>query len=68
MELEQSGRATIRRGITLSDGAMMREFVYGVSEQEKAGKHRMQDARVLLNAGRWRGAMYLAGYSVECLL
>ena len=46
----------------------MRELFSGVSEQSKAGKHRMDDARALLNAVRWRGAMYMAGYSVECLL
>jgi len=40
----------------------------GVSEQGKAGKHRLDDARALINAVRWRGAMYLAGYAVECLL
>jgi hypothetical protein len=47
---------------------MMRELFSGISEQSKAGKHRMDDARALLNAVRWRGAMYMAGYSVECLL
>jgi HEPN domain-containing protein len=47
---------------------MVRDLYYGVSEQGKAGKHRMDDARALMNAVRWRGAMYLAGYSVECLL
>lgn len=47
---------------------MMRDLFYGVSEQAKAGKHRMDDARALLNATRWRGAMYMAGYSLECLL
>lgn len=47
---------------------MIRDLFYGVSEQSKAGKHRMDDARALLNAVRWRGAMYIAGYSVECLL
>lgn len=41
---------------------------YGVSEQAKASKHRLDDARALLNAVRWRGAMYMAGYAVECLL
>lgn len=46
----------------------MRELFYGVSEQSKAGKHRMDDARALFNSVRWRGAMYLAGYSIECLL
>jgi HEPN domain-containing protein len=47
---------------------MMRDLFYGVSEQGKAGKHRMDDARVLFNGARWRGAMYMAGYAVECLL
>ena len=47
---------------------MTRDSFYGVSEQGKAGKHRLEDARVLLKADRWRGAMYMAGYSVECLL
>lgn len=51
-----------------SDYAMMQDLFYGVSEQGKAGKHRMDDARALLNAVRWRGAMYMAGYSIECLL
>jgi len=46
----------------------MRDMFNGVSEQSKAGKHRMDDARALFNAIRWRGAMYMAGYSVECLL
>ena len=46
----------------------MRDLFYGVSEQGKAGKHRMDDALALLNAVRWRGAMYMAGYSIECLL
>lgn len=40
---------------------MMRDLFYGVSEQAKAAKHRMDDARALLNATRWRGEM-------ECLL
>jgi HEPN domain-containing protein len=48
--------------------SMMRDLFYGVSEQGKAGKHRLDDARALLNAVRWRGAMYVAGYAVECLL
>ena len=47
---------------------MVRNLFSGVSEQGKAGKHRLDDARALLNALRWRGAMYMAGYSVECLL
>lgn len=40
----------------------------GVSEQAKASKHRLDDARALFNAVRWRGAMYMAGYALECLL
>lgn len=46
----------------------MRDLFYGVSEQAKAGKHRLDDARALLKEGRWRGTMYMAGYAVECLL
>jgi len=41
---------------------------HGVSEQSKAGQHRRDDARALFEKQRWRGAMYLGGYSVECLL
>ena len=47
---------------------MMCELFSGVSEQSKVGKHRMDDVRALLNAIRRRGAMYMAGYSIECLL
>lgn len=47
----------------------MSQYLFsGVSEQAKAAKHRMDDARALFNATRWRGAMYMAGYSLECLL
>ncbi len=44
------------------------DLFYGVSEQAKACKHRLDDARALFNEERWRGAMYRAGYAVECLL
>ena len=47
---------------------MTRELFQGVSEQGKAGKHRLDDSRALLATDRWRGSMYMAGYSVECLL
>ena len=47
---------------------LARDLFFGVSEQAKAGKHRLDDAHALLNAGRWRGAMYVAGYVVECNL
>jgi len=47
---------------------MMRDLYYGVTEQGKASKQRMDDARALLGTFRWRGAMYMAGYKVECLL
>jgi len=47
---------------------MSHDFYTGISEQAKASTHRLDDARVLFNAGRWRGAMYMAGYAVECLL
>lgn len=47
---------------------MARDLFIGVTEQSKASIHRWDDAHALLNAARWRGAMYLAGYSIECLL
>lgn len=47
---------------------MVQDSYYGISEQRKAGKHRMTDAKALYAATRYRGAMYLAGYSIECLL
>lgn len=40
----------------------------GIREQASASRQRLEDARVLLRASRWRGAMYIAGYAVECLL
>lgn len=40
----------------------------GRSEQAKAGVKRYIDAQRLQEQRRWRGAMYLAGYSVECKL
>ena len=46
----------------------MKEMFSGISEHRKAAKHRFDDALALLNASRWRGAMYMAGYSIECLL
>jgi HEPN domain-containing protein len=47
---------------------MAYDLYSGVSEQAKASKHRLDDARALFNAVRWRGAMYMAGYALECLL
>ena len=47
---------------------MPHDLYTGVSEQAKASIQRLDDARALFNAGRWRGAMYMAGYAVECLL
>lgn len=34
----------------------------------RAAKQRFDDAELLLRAGRTTGAVYLAGYTVECLL
>jgi hypothetical protein len=47
---------------------MARILHSGVSEQAKAAKHRLEDAQALVSCSRWRGAMDLAGYAVECLL
>ena len=40
----------------------------GRADQTKAAVKRLLDARRLQAQRRWRGAMYLAGYSVECRL
>lgn len=34
----------------------------------RAARQRFDDAQLLLNAGRTTGAVYLAGYTVECFL
>ncbi|MGI8979654.1 MAG: hypothetical protein ACR2FY_10535 [Pirellulaceae bacterium] len=47
---------------------MARQKFGGVTDQGKAGIQRLDDAKSLQRNKRWRGAMYLAGYSVECLL
>ena len=47
---------------------MNRNLHDGVSELDGASRQRLADAQALLNASRWRGAMYMAGYAVECLL
>lgn len=40
----------------------------GITDQTKAALHRKRDARSLLSSGpaHTRGAMYLAGYAIEC--
>ncbi len=35
---------------------------------QQLAAERLLDAEALLNAGRWSGAYYLAGYAVECAL
>ena len=47
---------------------MNRNLHNGVSELAIASRQRLADAKALFNASRWRGAMYMAGYAVECLL
>ena len=47
---------------------MTRDLFIGITEHSKSSVHRRDDAHALLNAARWRGAMYMAGYSIECLL
>lgn len=47
---------------------MARKRHSGITEQRKASVHRWEDAQVLFRGKRWRGAMYLAGYAVECCL
>jgi hypothetical protein len=40
----------------------------GVSDQSKVAHHRRDDAQALLQQERWRGAMYMAGYAIECTI
>ena len=40
----------------------------GRSDQRKSALKRWEDARYLRNGKHWRGAMYLAGYAIECRL
>ena len=47
---------------------MNRNLHNGISELAEASRQRLADAKALLNASRWRGAMYIGGYAVECLL
>jgi len=47
---------------------MARNLYTGITEQSKSSVHRRDDAGALLKANRWRGAMYMGGYSIECLL
>jgi hypothetical protein len=47
---------------------MARDSYGGVTEQSKASKHRLADARALFKEKRWRATMYIAGYVIECLL
>lgn len=36
------------------------------AELQQLATDRIEDARILLDEGRWSGAYYLAGYAVEC--
>jgi hypothetical protein len=36
------------------------------AELRQLAEDRIEDARILLAAGRWSGAYYLAGYALEC--
>jgi len=47
---------------------MARKLFSGVSELSKVVSYRRDDAQALFKQERWRGAMYMAGYAVECLI
>jgi len=40
----------------------------GISEQSKVAQHRRDDAQALFEQERWRGAMYISGYAIECTI
>lgn len=46
----------------------MAKALDGFSDLRKAAKRRREDAAALQLQGRHRGAMYIAGYAIECLL
>jgi len=54
-------QATLRRTIVLGD-------TYDRRIQLDASRHRYEDAKSLQRSGRWNGAIYLAGYAIECSL
>ena len=39
-----------------------------MNDLQQLAEERALDAEALLNAGRWSGAYYIAGYAVECAL
>jgi HEPN domain len=45
-----------------------RMIVLNRTDLQQLADDRVLDAEALLNAGRWSGAYYLAGYAVECAL
>lgn len=47
---------------------MTRYLYSGISEQRRASDRRQADAYALYEKERWRGAMYMMGYAVECRL
>jgi hypothetical protein len=47
---------------------MLKYQYSGRTDQAKAAFKRFRDACVLRDQKHWRGAMYLAGYSIECKL
>lgn len=47
----------------------MARYLYGgITDQKRAAVRRQRDAEVLCQEQRWRGAMYLLGYAIECNL
>ncbi|MBM3237734.1 HEPN domain-containing protein [Candidatus Poribacteria bacterium] len=49
--------------MTQKSGRRTKQTVY-----EEISRRMLTDARFLLKNGRWHGAVYLAGYAVECKL
>ncbi len=46
----------------------MSTFVKTRADFQRVSTMRIEEAEILLQAGRWDGAYYVAGYSVECAL
>ncbi len=46
----------------------MSKLIETKAEFQQIAEHRLEEAKVLLDQGRWNGAYYLAGYAVELAL
>lgn len=57
------------REIAVEDSVLVYQHdTYNRRIQLGASRRRREDAEILYQSGRWSGAIYLAGYAIECSL